>query len=38
MKQISSFSTGLSSALMTVRLINKFGSENVDIIFVDTKM
>lgn len=38
MKQISSFSTGLSSALMTVRLINKFGNENVDIIFVDTKM
>lgn len=36
MIQVCSFSTGLSSALMTLRVIEKFGKENTKIVFMDT--
>lgn len=37
-KYIASFSTGLSSALMTVRLLERFGRDSVKIVFTDTLM
>lgn len=36
MKHIVSFSTGLSSALATKRVLDKYGSENTIILFMDT--
>lgn len=38
MIHVASFSTGLSSALMTVRLLERFGRDSVKIVFTDTLM
>ena len=38
MIQICSFSSGLSSALMTLRVLEKFGKEVTQIVFLDTLM
>ena len=36
MKHIVSFSTGLSSALTVERVLERYGTDNVDIVFMDT--